>query len=532
MRRLLLLALFPALIFAQPSGSVQTLSIGKGGTGATNAAAARENLQIDQAIASYLIAHPPSGGAWGSIAGSITSQTDLIALFGTKVSTSITVNGHALSGNVSVTASDVGLGSVNDTADSAKPVSTFQAAADAAVQAYAIQRSNHTGSQLAATISDFASTATSTINGAGLNLTGTGLRSANLFAFARTALGGTSGAQSIAWGTKRTVAATGTITISFTGTEYSGSSAILEGTWASQQTLNFPASTRNGQSASTIATLTIPAGKHTFRWEADGSGNYTLTDTVPIALAASAVSVSATPTNYTAATPDVEAHLSGIDSKLGTLGSGGSGSSLSPGTITQASHGFVVGDFVYRGASNWAKAKSDSFSTVAIPYFVSAVTTNAFTPVAAGKVDITGLGYTAGSYRYLSDATAGQSTATAPTAAGSFTVAVLYCESATVGFVNPPLPMTNSSGLSIKTTTYTATPADSVIVANSGTPFTIMMYNATATNAQPLTIKNKGAGTITVDATSLGTIDGSNTITLLQGDAVDLVSDGTVWNVK
>jgi hypothetical protein len=50
---------------------------------------------------------------------------------------------------------DVGLSNVDNTSDVNKPVSTAQAAADTAVQNYAIQRSNHTGTQLASTISDF-----------------------------------------------------------------------------------------------------------------------------------------------------------------------------------------------------------------------------------------------------------------------------------------------------------------------------------------------------------------------------------------
>jgi hypothetical protein len=58
-------------------------------------------------------------------------------------------------GTISLTKSDVGLGGVDNTSDSAKPVSTAQATADAAVQAFAIQRANHTGTQTAATISDF-----------------------------------------------------------------------------------------------------------------------------------------------------------------------------------------------------------------------------------------------------------------------------------------------------------------------------------------------------------------------------------------
>ena len=63
------------------------------------------------------------------------------------------------SGAVTLTKADVGLGSVDDTADSSKPVSTAQAAADAAVQAHAVQRANHTGTQPASTISDFAAEA-------------------------------------------------------------------------------------------------------------------------------------------------------------------------------------------------------------------------------------------------------------------------------------------------------------------------------------------------------------------------------------
>jgi hypothetical protein len=56
------------------------------------------------------------------------------------------------SGAVTLTASDVGLGSVNNTTDANKPVSNLQAASDAAVQAFAIQRANHTGSQAISTV--------------------------------------------------------------------------------------------------------------------------------------------------------------------------------------------------------------------------------------------------------------------------------------------------------------------------------------------------------------------------------------------
>ena len=48
------------------------------------------------------------------------------ALGFTPVANTLTVNGHALSGNVTVTKSDVGLGSVDNTSDTGKPVSTAQ----------------------------------------------------------------------------------------------------------------------------------------------------------------------------------------------------------------------------------------------------------------------------------------------------------------------------------------------------------------------------------------------------------------------
>lgn len=51
-----------------------------------------------------------------------------------------------------ITKTMVGLPNVDNTADTAKPVSTAQAAADTAVQAFSIQRANHTGTQAATTI--------------------------------------------------------------------------------------------------------------------------------------------------------------------------------------------------------------------------------------------------------------------------------------------------------------------------------------------------------------------------------------------
>lgn len=71
---------------------------------------------------------------WAALNSAITSglveklsalptNADLTTLLGNKVDKTTTVNGHALSGNVSVSKSDVGLGSVVNTGDSATPVS-------------------------------------------------------------------------------------------------------------------------------------------------------------------------------------------------------------------------------------------------------------------------------------------------------------------------------------------------------------------------------------------------------------------------
>ena len=65
--------------------------------------------------------------------------------------------------DLALTKSDVGLSNVDNTSDVNKPVSTAQATADGVVQAFTIQRANHTGTQLASTISDFASTVRATV---------------------------------------------------------------------------------------------------------------------------------------------------------------------------------------------------------------------------------------------------------------------------------------------------------------------------------------------------------------------------------
>lgn len=70
------------------------------------------------------------GGTWGSITGTLSAQTDLQSALDAKAPLASPTFTGTVSG---VTKAMVGLGNVDNTADASKPVSTAQAAADAAV---------------------------------------------------------------------------------------------------------------------------------------------------------------------------------------------------------------------------------------------------------------------------------------------------------------------------------------------------------------------------------------------------------------
>ena len=87
-------------------------------------------------------------------------------------------------------------------------------------------------------------------------------------------------------------------------------------------------------------------------------------------------------------------------------------------------------------------------------------------------------------------------------------------------------------GAVIKTTNYTVTTMDNIVVCNHATtPFTVTLIDATANTGREFVIKNKGAAGVTIDATSLGLLDGSNTYLLNQYESIKVVSDGVTWNI-
>jgi hypothetical protein len=85
----------------------------------------------------------------------------------------------------------------------------------------------------------------------------------------------------------------------------------------------------------------------------------------------------------------------------------------------------------------------------------------------------------------------------------------------------------------VVTATYTldTTTADEVLIANhASVAFTITLLAASGNTNRSITIKNKGAANVTIDATGLGQIDGANSVVLSQYDCIKLVSDGSTWN--
>lgn len=136
-------------------------------------------------------------------------------------------------------------------------------------------------------------------------------------------------------------------------------------------------------------------------------------------------------------------------------------------SITQASHGFAVGDWVYYTGSAYAEAKADADSTSETLGIVSAVAdANTFSLTSPGYVS--GLsGLTAGATYYLSAATAGAMTATAPT---------------TVGYVNKPVFVADSttSGYVIQSRGYVITNT-----FNAATSWTSFSLNVTGTGSNP-----------------------------------------------
>lgn len=110
--------------------------------------------------------------------------------------------------------------------------------------------------------------------------------------------------------------------------------------------------------------------------------------------------------------------------------------------VTATAHGFVAGDVLKLSGTTWSKAIATSVANATAIAVVESATTDTFVPVLAGRITLSGL--TAGIY-YLSDATAGLLTLTAPTTSSSYLVPVLRAVSATDAYVDIGSPLTLSA---------------------------------------------------------------------------------------
>jgi hypothetical protein len=172
--------------------------------------------------------------------------------------------------------------------------------------------------------------------------------------------------------------------------------------------------------------------------------------------------------NVTYTLPAADAAVSGYALKsdgAGALSWGAAGGEELKKSITQSTHGFSVGDVLYHNGTIYALADADTEATAEVVGIVSAVAdTNTFTLLYSGY--ISGLsGLTAGTVYFLS-ATAGDLTATEPSAAGQISKPLLIADSTTSGYFfnmrgmeieasgsNGTMPMTPQGRLTLTTAT-------------------------------------------------------------------------------
>lgn len=127
-----------------------------------------------------------------------------------------------------------------------------------------------------------------------------------------------------------------------------------------------------------------------------------------------------------------------VQTAVAGVGGGGGGTS-NRFTVEQTAHGFSAEQVVYNNGTTWVLARADAVATSIGIGVIESVTTDDFVLVVGGTVTLTGK--TANTQYYLSAATAGLLTATAPSNAAHFLVRVVKTNSTTDGLVEIGEPL-------------------------------------------------------------------------------------------
>lgn len=142
----------------KPVSTAQASAIASGDAATLSSA----NAYTDQKVADLIDSAPAVLDTLNELANALGDDPN----FATTVSTAlgnrlrVDTDSQGLTGTEKTNAkTNIDLQNVDNTSDMNKPVSTAQAAADSDVQAFAIQRANHTGNQPSSTISDFSEAA-------------------------------------------------------------------------------------------------------------------------------------------------------------------------------------------------------------------------------------------------------------------------------------------------------------------------------------------------------------------------------------
>lgn len=189
----------------------------------------------------------------------------------------------------------------------------------------------------------------------------------------------------------------------------------------------------------------------------------------------------------------------------GWSGIGGGGTT---DRVTQASHGFVVGDVLYMNGSTYTKAIATSAATAEVVGVVSRVLdTSTFEVTLSGEVS--GLsGLTVGEVYFLSDSVAGGITATEPS---------------TIGYVSLPL------GVASSTTSLYVAPKRGAVVGGTNARTRIELTN----NGSKVIYTNPNPSTLLAgEITGWVNIDATTDLRFYLSAQFARKGDGTDWNIS